>query len=559
MKVGLSDARRLLQFKLKRTKHASCTGYRQEEGVDYDEVFGTVCQIEAISLFLAFASFMGFIVYQHGCQECFLIGNITEGSVMSNSSRFEDPDSPNKSTELSRHFMAWHQAHRAWSMIGYLHVTNCFKTRHKFAVCLCARFQVTPKVLHLMLATSGDGNILEEDWSLGNASSHSQTNQLWLYPTEAEYVAALQVVVLRDIFQMVHLFLCIIGSSNCFEQAVRGVDRPQDLYHPFPLPLRAASSARDAQGTPTQSAAHSQRTASVQGTASFHSTAVPHDSDAVQGTDTLQGTAAYQGTASIPKSPNDYTPTDASQTSGGDEGLLGYICFEQPAQETVQIRPASGPASCFLGRESKSLKKQKRRRKKQKKKVSSVKLGRNKDEGTLSESNNGYYYSRILNLEDEAGPSSPTPSNSSYGSKEQLKAAEVLVAISRPRGLSIPGPIQTQPQQPTQEPWKLQMMRRLLDKFKLMGCRRRKKRILKDGGEGIYKNGNGVEDVFSWLDEVSLVDGIFDGAFGGVRDEEVVVGEGVVRFSSSFMISTKSCFGGMMVSLILLKPWEEDA
>ncbi|GJT69555.1 hypothetical protein Tco_1028841 [Tanacetum coccineum] len=55
---------------------------------------------------------------------------------------------------------------------------------------------------------------------------------------------------------------------------------------------------------------------------SFHGTATPHDSDAVQGTDTLQGTAAYQGTASIPKSPNDYTPTDASQTSGGDEGLL---------------------------------------------------------------------------------------------------------------------------------------------------------------------------------------------------------------------------------------------
>ncbi|GJU49082.1 hypothetical protein Tco_1218637 [Tanacetum coccineum] len=34
--------------------------------------------------------------------------------------------------------------------------------------------------------------------------------------------------------------------------------------------------------------------------------------------------------------------------------------------------------------------------------------------------------------------------------KHNIKAAEVLVAISRPRGLSIPGPIQTQPQQPTQ-------------------------------------------------------------------------------------------------------------
>ncbi|GJY52622.1 hypothetical protein Tco_0443469 [Tanacetum coccineum] len=62
---------------------------------------------------------------------------------------------------------------------------------------------------------------------------------------------------------------------------------------------RAASSARDAQGTPTQSAAHSQRTASVQGTASFHGTATPHDSDAVQGTDTLQGTAAYQEASKV--------------------------------------------------------------------------------------------------------------------------------------------------------------------------------------------------------------------------------------------------------------------
>ncbi|GKF00976.1 hypothetical protein Tco_0027899 [Tanacetum coccineum] len=36
------------------------------------------------------------------------------------------------------------------------------------------------------------------------------------------------------------------------------------------------------------------------------------------------------------------------------------------------------------------------------------------------------------------------------------------------------------------------------------------------------------EGVFSWLDEVPLVDEVFDGAFGGVGDEEVVVGEGVV-------------------------------
>ncbi|GJU14452.1 ribonuclease H-like domain-containing protein [Tanacetum coccineum] len=39
-------------------------GYTQEEGIDYDEVFAHVARIEAIMLFLAYASFMGFIVYQ---------------------------------------------------------------------------------------------------------------------------------------------------------------------------------------------------------------------------------------------------------------------------------------------------------------------------------------------------------------------------------------------------------------------------------------------------------------------------------------------------------------
>ncbi|GJR06296.1 hypothetical protein Tco_0529280 [Tanacetum coccineum] len=189
---------------------------------------------------------------------------------------------------------------------------------------------------------------------------------------------------------------------------------------------KAASSARDARGSPTQSAAHSQRTASVQGTASFHSTAVPHDSDAVQGTDTLQGTATSQGTAeiqrtadfqgtaephdaaSIPKSPNDYTPTDASQTSGGDEGLLDIYALNREvkrlkrqtlsqAKQIIKLKAKLKKMSKFVQPVVKhhafwvanqNLKKQKRRRKKHKKKVSSVKLGRNKDEGTLSEEHN---------------------------------------------------------------------------------------------------------------------------------------------------------------------------
>ncbi|GJQ93907.1 retrovirus-related pol polyprotein from transposon TNT 1-94 [Tanacetum coccineum] len=37
-------------------------GHRQEEGIDYEEVFALVARIEAIRLFLAYASFMGFLI-----------------------------------------------------------------------------------------------------------------------------------------------------------------------------------------------------------------------------------------------------------------------------------------------------------------------------------------------------------------------------------------------------------------------------------------------------------------------------------------------------------------
>ncbi|GJS72952.1 putative ribonuclease H-like domain-containing protein [Tanacetum coccineum] len=53
-------------------------GYTQEEGIDYDEVFAPVARIEAIRLFFAYASFMGFIVYQMDVKSAFLYGTIEE-------------------------------------------------------------------------------------------------------------------------------------------------------------------------------------------------------------------------------------------------------------------------------------------------------------------------------------------------------------------------------------------------------------------------------------------------------------------------------------------------
>ncbi|GJY49091.1 hypothetical protein Tco_0439047 [Tanacetum coccineum] len=66
-----------------------------------------------------------------------------------------------------------------------------------------------------------------------------------------------------------------------------------------------------------------------------------------------------------------------------------------------------------------------------------------------------------------------------------------------------------------------------------------KKRVVADGGPG--------------------VDIVFDGAIGGVGDEELVVGKGMVVTTSSPEMLTINCLGGIMVNLIFLEEFEEEA
>nr|GEW07915.1 retrovirus-related Pol polyprotein from transposon TNT 1-94 [Tanacetum cinerariifolium] len=53
-------------------------GHAQEEWIEYDEVFALVARIEAIRLFLAYASFKDFVVYQMDVKGAFLYGKIEE-------------------------------------------------------------------------------------------------------------------------------------------------------------------------------------------------------------------------------------------------------------------------------------------------------------------------------------------------------------------------------------------------------------------------------------------------------------------------------------------------
>ncbi|GKD49115.1 putative ribonuclease H-like domain-containing protein, partial [Tanacetum coccineum] len=175
----------LLQFELQKV-------YTQEEGIDYDEVFALVAKIEAIRLFLDYASFKDFVVYQMDVKSAFLYGKIEEEVYVCQPLGFEDPEFPDKvykvektqkddgifisqdkyvdeilkkfgfssvktastTMETSKPLLKDENVedvdvHLYRSMIGSLMYLTASRPDIMFIVSACARFQVIPKVSHL--------------------------------------------------------------------------------------------------------------------------------------------------------------------------------------------------------------------------------------------------------------------------------------------------------------------------------------------------------------------------------------------------------------------------
>ncbi|GJY94211.1 putative ribonuclease H-like domain-containing protein [Tanacetum coccineum] len=84
-------------------------GYTQEEGIDYDEVFAPVVRIEAIRLFLAYASFKDFMVYQMDVKSAFIYGKIKEEVYVCQPPGFEDPYFPDRVYKVEKALYGLHQ------------------------------------------------------------------------------------------------------------------------------------------------------------------------------------------------------------------------------------------------------------------------------------------------------------------------------------------------------------------------------------------------------------------------------------------------------------------
>ena len=89
-------------------------GFNQQEGIDYNEVFAPVARLEAIRLFLAFASFKGFKFFQLDVNSAFLYGKVQEVVYVSQPDGFVDPDYLDRVYKLDKALYGLHQVPRAW-------------------------------------------------------------------------------------------------------------------------------------------------------------------------------------------------------------------------------------------------------------------------------------------------------------------------------------------------------------------------------------------------------------------------------------------------------------
>nr|GEU66488.1 reverse transcriptase domain-containing protein [Tanacetum cinerariifolium] len=242
-------------------------GHTQEDGIDYDEVFAPVARIKAIRLFLAYASFMGFTVYQMDVNSAFLYGTINDEVYVMQPPRFQDPEYPARVYKVEKAMYELHQAPRAWyalmhetfqmSAMGELNFFLGLQVLHRkdgiflsqdkyvgdilkkfgysdvrsakhphgqgeslgkgrpdimFAVCACAKHQVTPKECHLHVVKR-IFRYLKGHPKLGTLTIVATST------TEAEYVA-----VASGCGQVLWIQNQLLDYGDCFEKKLISVD-----------------------------------------------------------------------------------------------------------------------------------------------------------------------------------------------------------------------------------------------------------------------------------------------------------------------------------------------
>ncbi|GKD71403.1 retrovirus-related pol polyprotein from transposon TNT 1-94 [Tanacetum coccineum] len=89
-------------------------GYKQEEGIDFEESFTHVARLEAVRMFVAFTAHKNITIFQMDVKTAFLNGPLKEEVYVSQLDGFVDPDFPDHVYRLKKALYGLKQAPRAW-------------------------------------------------------------------------------------------------------------------------------------------------------------------------------------------------------------------------------------------------------------------------------------------------------------------------------------------------------------------------------------------------------------------------------------------------------------
>ena len=91
-------------------------GYRQVQGVDYDETFSPVAKLKSVRIMLAIAAIYDYKIWQMDVKTTFLNGYLKEELYMMQPEGFVDPKNANKVCKLQRSIYGLVQASRSWNI-----------------------------------------------------------------------------------------------------------------------------------------------------------------------------------------------------------------------------------------------------------------------------------------------------------------------------------------------------------------------------------------------------------------------------------------------------------
>ncbi|KAJ3673965.1 hypothetical protein LUZ60_005957 [Juncus effusus] len=169
-------------------------GFKQQEGVDFEETFAPVARLESIRLLLAYASIKGFMLFQMDVKSACLNGFLEEEVYVEQPPGFKDPTNPDHVYKLTKALYGLKQAPRACDAA----------LAEEFSVLMGSEFEMSMMgelnfFLGLQIKQTGDGSKVDRKSTSGTCQffggnlvswSSRKQNFVALSSAEAEYVAA---------------------------------------------------------------------------------------------------------------------------------------------------------------------------------------------------------------------------------------------------------------------------------------------------------------------------------------------------------------------------------